>query len=91
MECRQRPGLAIILAILATNRRFPKMLLFSRYLYQKPIFGFLRRFPYDVTPCQEHYKYTVVGFDGKRLWSANAFEESLGAVTWCLQCELESW
>ncbi|GBN48098.1 hypothetical protein AVEN_112548-1 [Araneus ventricosus] len=33
----------------------------------------LQRFPYDITPCQDYYKYAA-----ERLWSANAFEESLG-------------
>ncbi|GBN71688.1 hypothetical protein AVEN_15893-1 [Araneus ventricosus] len=39
--------------------------------------GFLQIFPCDVTPCQEPYKYSPVGFNGERLWSANAFEKSL--------------
>ncbi|GBN35437.1 hypothetical protein AVEN_274713-1 [Araneus ventricosus] len=33
-------------------------------LHQEPRSGFLQRFPCDVTPCEERYKYTVVGFDG---------------------------
>ncbi|GBN54714.1 hypothetical protein AVEN_243484-1, partial [Araneus ventricosus] len=33
----------------------------------KPRSGFLQRFLCDVTPYQEHYKYSAVGFDGERL------------------------
>ncbi|GBL79603.1 hypothetical protein AVEN_18164-1 [Araneus ventricosus] len=47
----------------------------------EPKSGFLQRFPCDVTPCQEHYKYSAVGFDGERLWSANAFEEESVGVS----------
>ncbi|GBN55155.1 hypothetical protein AVEN_213937-1 [Araneus ventricosus] len=54
--------------------------------FEEPRSGFTQRFPCDVTPCQEHYKYTAVGFDGDRLWSANASEESF----WRFVCGV-SW
>ncbi|GBO08251.1 hypothetical protein AVEN_47433-1 [Araneus ventricosus] len=55
----------------------------------EPRSRFLQRFPCDVRSCQEHYKYSAVGFEDERLWSANAFEESLMEIR--LLCELESW
>ncbi|GBN81827.1 hypothetical protein AVEN_27759-1, partial [Araneus ventricosus] len=42
----------------------------------EPRSEFFQRFLCDLTSCQEHYKYTAVGFDRERLWSANPFEES---------------
>ncbi|GBM03413.1 hypothetical protein AVEN_265456-1 [Araneus ventricosus] len=53
---------------------------------QEPRSGFLQRFPCDVTPCEEDYKYTAVRIDWERLSSANAFEESL----WSFVCSA-SW
>ncbi|GBO39863.1 hypothetical protein AVEN_18624-1, partial [Araneus ventricosus] len=52
----------------------------------EPRSGILQGFPCDVTPCQEDYKYSVVGLNGESLWSANAFEESL----WRFVCNA-SW
>ncbi|GBM93488.1 hypothetical protein AVEN_240941-1 [Araneus ventricosus] len=44
---------------------YPLLILFNLSLRSnEPRSGFLQRFPYDITTCEERYKYTVVGFDG---------------------------
>ncbi|GBN08260.1 hypothetical protein AVEN_80177-1 [Araneus ventricosus] len=53
---------------------------------KEPRYEFLQRFPCDVTPCQEDYEYAAVRIDRERLWSSNAFEESL----WSFVCSA-SW
>ncbi|GBM58843.1 hypothetical protein AVEN_206022-1 [Araneus ventricosus] len=58
------------------------------HCHEEQRFGFLQGFPCDGTLCQEHYKYSAVGFEGDvfgvRTPSRNHLE-------FRLQCELESW
>ncbi|GBM67291.1 hypothetical protein AVEN_201221-1 [Araneus ventricosus] len=75
MECRQRPNSTSDLGDLS---KIPENAIIFSISLLEPRSGFLQRFPCDVVFCQEHYKYTAVGFDGERLGNANAFEESLG-------------
>ncbi|GBM64674.1 hypothetical protein AVEN_215942-1 [Araneus ventricosus] len=83
MECRRRPGLIPNLGdkmkILKNARIFALSLIGPRS-------GFLQRFPCDVIPFQEDYKYAAVRIDWESLWSANAFEKSL----WSFVCSA-SW
>ncbi|GBN27113.1 hypothetical protein AVEN_274369-1 [Araneus ventricosus] len=44
-------------------------------LFAGPRSGFAQRFPCDVTPRQDDYKYTTVRVNWERLWSANASED----------------
>ncbi|GBO16205.1 hypothetical protein AVEN_14344-1 [Araneus ventricosus] len=59
------------------ERRYSKVLEFSRYLSYEPRFGFLQRFPCDVTLSQEDYTYAAVRIDWDRLGSSNVFGISL--------------
>ncbi|GBM51204.1 hypothetical protein AVEN_85924-1 [Araneus ventricosus] len=56
------------------------MLEISRYLSQEPRSRFLQRFPCDVTPCPDYYKYAAELIDCERL----------RGITWSFVCSA-SW
>ncbi|GBN19868.1 hypothetical protein AVEN_200694-1 [Araneus ventricosus] len=79
---KMTPTLATNLAILVIKRRYSKMLEFSRYLSGLPRFGFLQRFPCDVTPSQEDYKYAAVRIDEERVDRLESFWSLVLIASW---------